>query len=39
MQNTAESKTSAINKTVPLTKATIGRGESDISFRKVWVLQ
>lgn len=35
MQNTVEGETSAIDKIVVSTKATIGRGESDISIRKI----
>lgn len=35
MQNSAKSMISTINKIVPLTKAIIGRGESDVSIKKV----
>lgn len=35
MQNTAESETSAIEKTVLLTKATISREKSDVNVKKV----
>lgn len=35
MQNTAEDETSAIDEIIILTKATIDKGESDISVKKV----
>lgn len=35
MQNTAEGKISAINKTVLLTKAKIKKKKSDVSIKKV----
>lgn len=38
MKNTAEDQTSAINKKVILTKAMIGREESNVIIKKAWVL-